>query len=196
MFASIPSPSSGSITIGPISIHAYGLMIALGVLAAVWLAGRRLEKSGAGTREDMQAISIGAVIAGVIGSRIYYVITDKSQPWKDPVRALQIWNGGLGIPGALIAGIGVGMWLAKRRGLSALDVADACAPALAAGAGDRPAGQLVEPGAVRQADHAAVGAADRRRAPHAERDHLSARHPVPPDVPLRGRCGTWRCAAC
>ena len=48
MFASIPSPSSGSIKIGPLSIHAYGLMIALGVLAAVWLAGRRLEKAGTG----------------------------------------------------------------------------------------------------------------------------------------------------
>ncbi len=70
------------------------------------------------------------MIAGVIGARLYYVITDKSQPWKDPARALQIWNGGLGIPGALIGGIGVGMWLTKRRGLSALAMADACAPAI------------------------------------------------------------------
>jgi prolipoprotein diacylglyceryl transferase len=130
MLASIPSPSSGSINIGPLSIHAYGLMIALGVLAAVWLAGRRLEQAGAGRREDIQAIAIGAVIAGVIGSRLYYVVTDTSEPWRHPLKALEIWNGGLGIPGALICGIPVGMWLAKRRGLSVLAVADASAPAL------------------------------------------------------------------
>jgi len=130
MLASIPSPSSGSINIGPLSIHAYGLMIALGVIAAVWLAGRRLEQAGAGRKEDIQAIAIGAVIAGVIGSRLYYVVTDKSEPWRDPIRALQIWNGGLGIPGALLFGIPTGMWLAKRRGLSVLAVADAAAPAL------------------------------------------------------------------
>ena len=49
LVASIPSPSSGVLTIGPLSIHAYGLMIALGVIAAVWLLGRRLEASGVGT---------------------------------------------------------------------------------------------------------------------------------------------------
>jgi prolipoprotein diacylglyceryl transferase len=130
MLASIPSPSTGSITIGPLSIHAYGLMIALGVIAAVWLTGRRLEQAGTGKREDIQAIAVGAVIAGVIGARLYYVVTDTSQPWRDPLKALQIWNGGLGIPGALLFGIPVGMWLAKRRGLSVLAVADAAAPAL------------------------------------------------------------------
>ena len=64
--ASIPSPSSGALTIGPLSIHAYGLMIALGVIAAVWLLGRRLEASGVGTREDASSIAVWAVIAGVI----------------------------------------------------------------------------------------------------------------------------------
>ena len=56
--ASIPSPSSGALTIGPLSIHAYGLMIALGVIAAVWLLGRRLESKGQGTREDASAIAV------------------------------------------------------------------------------------------------------------------------------------------
>ncbi|MBK5330576.1 MAG: prolipoprotein diacylglyceryl transferase, partial [Ilumatobacteraceae bacterium] len=75
-FASIPSPSSGALTIGPLSIHAYGLMIALGVITAVWLLGRRLESKGQGTREDASAIAVWAVIAGVIGSRLYHVATD------------------------------------------------------------------------------------------------------------------------
>ena len=56
LLASIPSPSSKAIEIGPVSLRAYGLMIALGVVAAVWLTGRRLEQQGIGTREDMSAM--------------------------------------------------------------------------------------------------------------------------------------------
>ncbi len=130
MFASIPSPSSGSINIGPVAIHAYGLMIALGVIAGAWLAGRRLEKAGTGTREDMSSIAVWAVIAGVLGSRLYYVITDKSEPWRHPLKALQIWNGGLGIPGGLIAGVAVGLWAARRRGISPGHIATAAAPGI------------------------------------------------------------------
>lgn len=128
--ASIPSPSSGEFSIGPLSIHAYGLMIALGVVAAVWLAGRRMEAAGVGTRDDMSAIAMWAVGAGVIGARIYYIITDKSQPWKEPSRWLRIWEGGLGIPGGLLAGVLVAMWAIRRRGLSVGGVFNAAAPAI------------------------------------------------------------------
>ena len=84
LVASIPSPSDGVLHIGPLAIHAYGLMIALGVVAAVWLAGRRMEAAGVGTRDDMSSIALWAVGAGVVGARLYYVVTDKSQPWKGP----------------------------------------------------------------------------------------------------------------
>ena len=63
LLSSIPSPSSGALTIGPLSIHAYGLMIALGVIAAVWLLGRRLEVKHLGTREDASAVAVWAVWA-------------------------------------------------------------------------------------------------------------------------------------
>ena len=196
MLASIPSPSTGSIEIGPLSIHAYGLMIALGVVAAVWLAGRRLEQAGIGTREDIQAIAIWAVLAGIIGARLYHVVTDKSEPWRDPVKALQIWNGGLGIPGGAagrhprraVAGQAPRPVDARRRRRRR--------PGAAARPGDRAARQLVEPGAVRQPDDAAVGAGDRPGAPHPERRHLSRRHAVPPDVPVRGAVEPRRCASC
>ena len=56
--ASIPSPSDGVFSIGPLDIHAYGLMIALGVVAAVALSGRRLEAAGVGPREDMSSIAL------------------------------------------------------------------------------------------------------------------------------------------
>lgn len=130
LLASIPSPSDGVIDIGPLSVHLYGLMIALGVVAGVWLAGRRLEASGAGTRDDFTSIAMWAVAAGVIGARLYYIITDKSQPWKDPGRWIKVWEGGLGIPGGLLAGVAVGIWMAKRKGISVAAVLDAAAPAI------------------------------------------------------------------
>lgn len=128
--ASIPSPSSGSLTIGPLSIHAYGLMIALGVVAGVWLIGRRLEASGAGTREDASSMAVWAVVAGVIGARLYHVVTDWSSFKNDLGRIPQIWRGGLGIPGGILLGTIVAMWAFKRRGIAPAAGLTAAAPAL------------------------------------------------------------------
>lgn len=129
--ASIPSPSSGALTIGPLSIHAYGLMIALGVIVGVWLIGRRLENSGAGTREDASSMAVWAVIAGVIGARLYHVATDWSSFKNDLGRIPQLWRGGLGIPGGILLGALVAMWAFKRRGIAPAVGLSASAPALA-----------------------------------------------------------------
>ena len=96
LLASLPSPSSGALELGPLKLNAYGAMIALGVVAAVWLSGRRLEKRGAGTREDMSSIALWAVPAGVIGGRLYHVVTDWQLFSDHPERMFQIWKGGLG----------------------------------------------------------------------------------------------------
>jgi prolipoprotein diacylglyceryl transferase len=129
--ASIPSPSSGALTIGPLAIHAYGLMIALGVIAAVWLLGRRLEARGEGTREDASSIAVWSVIAGVIGSRLYHVVTDWSEFKHDLGRIPQLWRGGLGIPGGILFGAVVGAWSFKRRGIAPAVGLSAAAPSLA-----------------------------------------------------------------
>ena len=118
VLASIPSPSSGALKIGPLSIHAYGLMIALGVIAAVWLLGRRLELAGVGTKEDASSIAVWAVIAGVIGSRLYHVVTDWELFKHDLIRIPQIWRGGLGIPGGILFGTLAAAWAFKRRGIA------------------------------------------------------------------------------
>jgi prolipoprotein diacylglyceryl transferase len=130
MFAAIPSPSTGVLSLGPLSIHLYGLMIAAGVVASVWLSGRRLERAGTGTREQMNSVAVWAVVAGVVGARLYWIVTDSSSPWRHPGRWLQIWQGGLGIPGGLILGIGVGVVLAKRRGIGMANALTATAPAI------------------------------------------------------------------
>lgn len=130
LVASIPSPPSGTIELGPLKLTAYGLMIALGVLAAVALAGRRLERSGAGTRDDMAAIAVWAVAAGVIGARLYHVATDWESFSDDPARMLMIWKGGLGIPGGLLGGVIGGMYAARRRGVPRPELLTAAAPAI------------------------------------------------------------------
>ena len=117
VLGSIPSPARNAITIGPITLRMYGLMIAIGVIAGVWLLGRQLEDSGLGTRDDASSIGIWGVAAGIIGARLYHVFTDW-QRFSDDLSAIpKIWQGGLGIPGGVIAGVTVGAWQAHRRGI-------------------------------------------------------------------------------
>ncbi|MBJ7294610.1 MAG: prolipoprotein diacylglyceryl transferase [Ilumatobacteraceae bacterium] len=131
LLAVIPSPSSGSIHLGPLRLNAYGLMIALGVIVAVRIAGRRAENKGVGTTEDISSIAMWAVPAGVIGGRAYHVLTDYQRfqgQWFD---ALKIWQGGLGIWGGVTVGVAVGWWCARRRGLDAWWIISCAAPAIA-----------------------------------------------------------------
>lgn len=130
LLSSIPSPSSGSIKIGPLELRAYGLMIAFGVLAAGWLAGRRIVAKRWGTKEQLTSILIWSVIAGAIGARLYHVFTDWGR-YSDHLGDIpKLWEGGLGIPGGLIAGIPVGIWRAKHLGISSRRIATVAAPAI------------------------------------------------------------------
>ncbi|MFZ4517666.1 MAG: prolipoprotein diacylglyceryl transferase [Microthrixaceae bacterium] len=130
--AAIPSPSFQDLTIGPLSFRMYGLCIALGVLAAVVIARRRWEAWG-GDGEDVVSIALGAVPAGLIGARLYHVVTDWSDRysggrwWPD---AFMVWKGGLGIPGGVLAGVLVGVLIAVRLKIDWRRMADAAAPAI------------------------------------------------------------------
>ncbi len=128
--ASIPSPSTGTLEIGPLSLNVYGLMIALGVIAGVWLFGRRLEEKGIGTREDANAIALWGVIAGVIGARLYHVLTDWERYQDNLGDIVKVWEGGLGIPGGMLAGLLVGGYVAHKRGIPLGAGLNAVAPAL------------------------------------------------------------------
>jgi prolipoprotein diacylglyceryl transferase len=125
VIGSIPSPSSNQIDIGPISLNFYGLCIGIGVLAAVWIGQRRWAARG-GNPEDIGYVATWAVPAGLIGSRVYHVVTD----WRAFEDWFKVWEGGLGIPGGLIAGIGVGVWAARRRGMDLAQAVDACIPGI------------------------------------------------------------------
>jgi prolipoprotein diacylglyceryl transferase len=105
-------------------------MIALGAIAATWLMGRRLEARKWGTRDDASTIAMWAVPAGVVGARIYHVVTDWERFDGRIVDVVKIWQGGLGIWGGLLLGTVVGLQVAKRRGLRPAEVLTVVAPAL------------------------------------------------------------------
>ena len=129
LLASIPSPGSKALEIGPLSLRAYGLMIALGVLAAVELGRRRFVAKGLDP-DEVSAIALWAVPAGLVGARLYHVITDWKRFQGDWWSAFAVWKGGLGVPGGILLGTLVGVWVARRRGLDLGLAADALAPAI------------------------------------------------------------------
>jgi prolipoprotein diacylglyceryl transferase len=131
--AYLPSPSHGVWHLGPFPIRAYALCILLGILVAVSWTGKRWEARG-GRREDVIDVALWAVPFGLVGGRLYHVITDPELYFtsgKDPVKAFYIWDGGLGIWGAVALGA-VGAWIGcRRKGIPLREFADALAPALA-----------------------------------------------------------------
>jgi prolipoprotein diacylglyceryl transferase len=131
--ASIPSPSNGVWHLGFIPIRGYALSIILGVVVAVWLGERRWTQRG-GTPGTVVDVAVWAVPFGLIGGRLYHVITDNQlyfRSGRHPIDALKIWHGGLGIWGAIALGA-LGAYIGcRRRGISLRDFADATAPGIA-----------------------------------------------------------------
>ena len=127
--AYIPSPNNRDLVIGPLTLHFYGLCIALGVIAAVIISSRRWEARG-GNPDDIATLALWTVPAGVIGARIYHVATDWKTyrgNWGD---AFRITQGGLGIPGGILAGVLVGLVVVRIKKLPAADLLDVVAPAI------------------------------------------------------------------
>jgi prolipoprotein diacylglyceryl transferase len=130
--AAIPSPTQGVWELGPLPLRAYALCIVAGIVAAVLLTEKRWVARG-GASGDVLDIAVWAVPFGIIGGRIYHVISSPRAYFGeggDPMRAFAIWEGGLGIWGAIALG-GVGAWIAcRRRGIPLPAFADALAPGL------------------------------------------------------------------
>jgi phosphatidylglycerol---prolipoprotein diacylglyceryl transferase len=129
----IPSPPVNGVDLGPLELHFYGLLIAVGVLAAVWVAQRRWEAIG-GFRGSLVPIAFWAVVAALIGARLYSVATSWQQDTGgDPLRIFAIWEGGLGIWGGVAGGV-LGGWLkARQMHLPLAPLLDVVAPTLALG---------------------------------------------------------------
>jgi len=131
--AFIPSPSANGFHVGPFFVHAYGLAYVFAVAAAI-LVTRELWRRDGGDPSLPAEIAVWAFPAGLIGGRIYFLITTPSQippHWWGP---FAVWKGGLGIWGGIAAGVAVGLWyVRRRRGLSKaqmLKLMDCAAPGL------------------------------------------------------------------
>ncbi|MFU8872597.1 prolipoprotein diacylglyceryl transferase [Micromonospora sp. SL4-19] len=130
--AALPSPSTAVWQLGPIPIRAYALCIIVGIVLAGVVTEHRLRRRGVAPGAVLD-IAVWAVPAGIVGARIYHVITSPEKYFGaggEPLKAFAIWEGGLGIWGA-VAGGAVGAWFAARQlGIPLGVVADALAPGL------------------------------------------------------------------
>ncbi len=129
---SIPSPSSNIWYIGAFPLRAYALCIIAGIIVALIIATRRWKARG-GTADSMELMVVVGVPFGIVGARLYHVITDYQLyfgPGRQPLDALKIWQGGLGVWGAIAFGVLGGYLVARRRRIAFPAVLDAIAPAI------------------------------------------------------------------
>jgi prolipoprotein diacylglyceryl transferase len=129
LLAYLPSPSSNGIEIGPLRLRAYGLLIAIGVFAAIWLADRRWRARG-GEPGTIASLAMWAVPGGLIGARLYHLATDYELYTHHPLNMFKVWQGGLGIWGGIAGGVAGGAIYLHRHHLSLRDMMDVVAPAL------------------------------------------------------------------
>lgn len=129
VIASIPSPGSNGIGLGPLSLHAYGLMYVLAVLAAIILTTRLWEARG-GRRELVYEVALVGFPAGLLGGRLYFLATSWNEVPRHWWGPLAIWQGGLGIWGGIACGLLGGLWVLRRRGADIPAFMDAAAPGL------------------------------------------------------------------
>ncbi|HWH00531.1 MAG TPA: prolipoprotein diacylglyceryl transferase [Pilimelia sp.] len=130
--AAIPSPSTAVWHLGPVPIRAYALCIIAGIAVACAVTEYRLRRRGA-PRWAVLDVAVWAVPFGIVGARIYHVITSPAQYFGargDWTKVFAVWEGGLGIWGA-VAGGALGAWLGCRQlGIPLTMFADALAPGL------------------------------------------------------------------
>ncbi len=133
VLAFIPSPEQGVWNVGPLPIRGYALSILVGIFVAIYVGNRRWLARG-GRAGDVADVAIWAVPFGVVGGRLYHVSTDWytyfGPDGRGFVASLRIWDGGLGIWGAVVLG-GVGAWIGcRRRGILLPPFGDAIAPGI------------------------------------------------------------------
>ena len=128
--AFIPSPGTGTIDLGPLTIHMYGLTLLVAIAACILLTGYRWTRRG-GDWDLVLKVAVWGVAAGIVGARIYHDITSwdevSSPEWKG---VFAVWEGGLGVWGGIFLGCLVGAIVVRREGARVRDMMDAVAPGL------------------------------------------------------------------
>jgi prolipoprotein diacylglyceryl transferase len=130
MLAFIPSPHAGTVSIGPLTLHMYGLTLLVAILACVWLTGKRWVALG-GEWELVTRVAVWGVAFGVLGARLYHDITSWSEvPTPKWQGMFEVWKGGLGVWGGIGLGAVVGAIVVRRAGANVSLFMDAVAPGL------------------------------------------------------------------
>jgi prolipoprotein diacylglyceryl transferase len=128
--ASISSPGTGTLDLGPLTIHMYGLTLLVAIAACILLTGYRWTRRG-GDWDLVLKVAVWGVAAGIVGARIYHDITSwdevSSPKWKG---VFAVWEGGLGVWGGIFLGCVVGAIVVRREGARVRDMMDAVAPGL------------------------------------------------------------------
>jgi prolipoprotein diacylglyceryl transferase len=129
LLASIPSPSRGELEVGPIAIHAYGLMLLLGIAACIWITGVRWTRRG-GDWDLVFRVAVWGVAAGIVGARAYHVLTSWNEVPDEWWGVFAVWKGGLGVWGGIGLGTIVGAIVVRHSGANVFAFMDAVAPGL------------------------------------------------------------------
>lgn len=120
------------LTIGPIPIRMYGLMIGIGFLLGIFFASRRAARQGINPDRILD-MGVYLLIAAIVGSRLLYVLINLQEFRSNPLDAFAIWKGGLVFFGGLLAAVPTGMWYVKKHDLPVWKTADIVAPFIALG---------------------------------------------------------------
>lgn len=120
------------IKIGPLTLHTYGVLVAIGFLLALGIALRQAKRQGI-PHALIADLGFYILVSAIIGSRVFYVLLNLPYYLRNPIDAFKIWEGGLVFYGGLIFVIPIVMWYVKRKGLDLWAVADISAPSLAVG---------------------------------------------------------------
>ena len=126
------SPGAIAFQFGPVVVRWYGILMAISIVVGLWLGHREARRRNL-PADDIVAAGQWAILAGLIGARLYEVIFNWDYYGKFPSKIIAVWEGGLAIHGGLIVGPLVGAWLAARWGIPVLRALDVAAPCAAIG---------------------------------------------------------------
>lgn len=129
LVATIPPPPFQNLHIGSLTLHGYGLTMGIAIVVAISVAEWGLKQQHVDTSR-FTPFALACIVAGFVGARLYHVASEPVRYWDHPEDIIKVWNGGLGIYGAVAAGAEVGLSIAPKFGIPRRAIADAVAPAL------------------------------------------------------------------
>lgn len=128
LLATIPPPPFRDIELGSVTLHGYGLVMGIAIVVAITVAEWALKKQHVDTSRFTPYVLL-CIVGGFVGARLYHVFSEPVRYWNDLGDVVKIWEGGLGIYGAIFGGVATGLLIGPRFGIPRRAACDAAAPA-------------------------------------------------------------------